>query len=156
MVYRAKLQTSDEIYAMKMIERRKLSDRMVKNLDNEVSIVQDINSQNVIKMKDLQKTKKNYYIVYEYCNGGDLDGLIECRKYFDERVARIIIKQIVNGLYSMFQVGAVHRDIKLANLLLHFPNYGSKAVSNEFLQSVDLSKEPFLVKIADLGFAKLL
>jgi serine/threonine protein kinase len=51
----------------------------------------------------------------------------------------------------------VHRDLKLANILLHFPNSDLVGMTKEerksFLRKVDLTKEVFLVKIADFGFA---
>ena len=52
----------------------------------------------------------------------------------------------------------LHRDIKLENMLIHFPNQTLLDMSpfdkSKFLQTVDLMKEEFIVKIADLGLAK--
>ena len=33
----------------------------------------EIRSINVVSLKHVTKTKNNYYLVMEYCNGGDLD-----------------------------------------------------------------------------------
>ncbi len=49
-----------------------------------------------------------------------------------EDEATEFLKQILNGFKSLHQVGAMHRDFKLANVLLHNG----------------------ICKIADLGFAK--
>ena len=80
----------------------------------------------------------------------------------------------MNHLHS---VGVLHRDLKLANILLHFPNLeGSVKPSNDNKNTVFeggekmtfdqidewlkkpqlLTRQPFLVKIADLGFSKIL
>ena len=52
----------------------------------------------------------------------------------------------------------LHRDLKLENMLIHFPNVNlleyTTDKKREFLKNVDLKKEKFIVKIADLGLAK--
>ncbi|TNV84104.1 hypothetical protein FGO68_gene15826 [Halteria grandinella] len=61
----------------------------------------------------------------------------------------------MNHLHSM---GVLHRDLKLANILLHFPRLEGQEslVTSDYLsQPRLLSQEPFLVKIADLGFSKI-
>ena len=40
------------------------------------------------------KTKNNYYFVYEFCNGGDLEAKIEKVGFLPENEAYIIYKQI--------------------------------------------------------------
>jgi serine/threonine protein kinase len=46
----------------------------------------------------------------------------------------------------------VHRDLKLANILLHFP--GRKDVALADLDENIFDENEFLVKIGDLGFAR--
>jgi len=49
----------------------------------------------------------------------------------------------------------MHRDLKLDNILIHFPDRDNiKNMTNEELKSIDLLTEKFVVKIADLGFAR--
>lgn len=59
----------------------------------------------------------------------------------------------------------MHRDLKLANILIHFnsDDYMFDSIKDEvernrkkqnYFQTVDLAKTTFSVKIADLGFAK--
>ena len=47
----------------------------------------------------------------------------------------------------------IHRDLKLDNVLIHFPDRGPE-ISKEELRSIDLETERFVVKIADLGYAR--
>ena len=62
-------------------------------------------------------------------------------------------------------MNVVHRDLKLANILLHFPNldlsypeikdpYQKKKAVEEKLKNIDLVNSGLQVKIADLGFAR--
>lgn len=52
----------------------------------------------------------------------------------------------------------MHRDLKLANILLHFPDKDlfdcNEEEKREFISNVDLRTTKFEIKIADLGFAK--
>ena len=52
----------------------------------------------------------------------------------------------------MYHVRVMHRDLKLDNILVHFPNQPNDAEIN--IQTIDLENEPFVVKIADLGYAR--
>lgn len=46
----------------------------------------------------------------------------------------------------------MHRDLKLDNILIHFPNRDT--VDKQLLSELDLENEEFVVKIADLGFSR--
>jgi serine/threonine protein kinase len=38
-----------------------------------------------------------------------------------EAECRVIMKKLVSGLRDLYEFDIVHRDLKLANILLHFP-----------------------------------
>jgi serine/threonine protein kinase len=49
----------------------------------------------------------------------------------------------------------MHRDLKLDNVLISFPNYKpNENLTKEELAQIDLSKEEFVIKIADLGYSR--
>lgn len=51
-----------------------------------------VDSENVIKLIDVNNTTKNYYLLLELCNGCDLNVLREKRgKFLPEIEARVII-----------------------------------------------------------------
>ena len=59
------------------------------------------------------------FIVMEYCNGGDLEGYLEKKRRLTEDEASTFLKQIINGFKGLHEVKAMHRDFKLANILMH-------------------------------------
>ena len=61
-------------------------------------------------------------MIQEYANSYDLAVLLEQRGTLKQEEARIIMRQLVQGVNDVQRLQIVHRDIKLANILLHFPD----------------------------------
>jgi serine/threonine protein kinase len=91
-----------EIFAVKIIQKKILTPRLFTNLKNEINILAKINNEHVIKLKDIQRTENNFYLIMEYCNGGDLERLKDIKKKFKEIEARIILQQLVAGFKAIY------------------------------------------------------
>lgn len=60
------------------MDKAKIQDPfMIKSLQNEISVMKALKSKHVVRMYDFLEDSKNYYIILEYCPGGDLDHFIE-------------------------------------------------------------------------------
>ena len=74
--YLASYKGSPEKYAIKPYSKEnfelELGSLFKKYFDNEVKILKDVNHPNIIRFKEIKETDKDYFIVTEYCNGGDL------------------------------------------------------------------------------------
>lgn len=82
-----------------------------------------VNSPHVLRAIKAYKTPRCHYLITDLCNGGDLSKLIRLRrKGLTEPEARIMIAQIVIGMKDIALANVIHRDLKLANILLHFPD----------------------------------
>lgn len=103
-------------------------------LESEIKVLKSCENSNVIRLYDMKKTPNNFYLILEYCNGGDLDVYVKKRKYLTENEAIDIMCQLIHGFEHLYKHKILHRDLKLANILL---NDG-------------------VVKIADFGFSKML
>ena len=57
--------------------------------------------------------------VEELCAGGDLLTYVRKRKKLNEPIAKVILKQILDGIYYCHSKNILHRDIKLDNILLN-------------------------------------
>jgi serine/threonine protein kinase len=57
-------------------------------------------------------------LVMELCAGGDLLNFVRKRKKLDEETAKVLFKQIIEGIGYIHSKKILHRDIKLDNILL--------------------------------------
>lgn len=84
----------------------------------QVNILKNLDHPNLPRIFDLFEDKANYYIISEYYKGGSLvERLRKFGKFSETQAAEIMI-QILEGLNYLHLNGIVHRDIKLANVLL--------------------------------------
>ena len=108
-------------------------------------------------MIERMRSSNHYYIVLNYCNGGDLQSYLEKVRRVSEVTVRKMANQMIYGMDHLNSVKAIHRDLKLSNIFIHFPEMVGKEdmITKEWLKNVNLEEVEFQVKIGDLGFAKL-
>jgi len=73
------------------IEKFKRIPKLYDFIKNEIYILSKIDHVNVIKFIEILRTSNNFYLIYEYCNGGDLERLLKKRKLLPEKEANIIL-----------------------------------------------------------------
>ena len=163
-VYLTIKEGSPELFATKMIEYSKIKDPKILNyLKNEIQIMKELNHPNIIKLHEVLYTKRNIYLIMEYCNGGSLLDLLnqhtkQYRKPFSIKIIQYFMRQIIEGLAYIHSNKIIHRDIKLANILLKFRNNRNKN-KIEYIDIADLDESDFLsseIKIIDFGLSKKL
>jgi len=67
---------------------------------------------------DIQKSKSNFYIFLEYCDGGNLAEYIQSRTRLPENEALRLFGQLVKGMNCMKAMNIIHRDLKPANIMI--------------------------------------
>jgi serine/threonine protein kinase len=63
----------------------------------EISILKTLKSENIVGFMDVMESANYYYLVQEFCDGGDLRGLIKKRAPIPEAEAISILTQVCNG-----------------------------------------------------------
>jgi len=151
--------------AIKAIARtgEKLTKKLLDNLEMEIAILRTYRHPNIVCMHDVHKTEKHFFLMLEYCGGGDLQRLIRSRKSgrLTEVLTRRLLKDLSAGLKFLWGHELIHRDLKPQNLLLTGPlpldeiDDVSKLDSHEEMRrKVNFPSSNFSLKIADFGFAR--
>ena len=137
-------------YATKIYDRQKSDEISIKKfMENEFIMLNYLNHPNIVKLKEAKKTKKHYYLIFEYCNGGKLSKALEeyMKKFgkpFPEEIVQHFMKQIIDAFKYMHEKKIIHRFITLDNILLNYEN-------EEDAKNLNLMKAQ--IKIIDFFFA---
>jgi serine/threonine protein kinase len=108
-----------KLVALKSINKEFMSDdRQKSKIMHEVSILLRLRHRSVVQLYETFETKRHMILSMELCAGGDLLNYVRKRKKLDEEEAKVIFKQIIQGLGYIHRKRILHRDIKLDNILL--------------------------------------
>jgi serine/threonine-protein kinase ULK/ATG1 len=145
-VFQAKLRSSEpkgsspSKVAIKIVTRRKLTQKLLENLEGEINILRTVRHVNIVELINCLKTNSHIYLVMQYCRMGDLSNYIKTRRRGTDKdkerrsdlkeieadavyphphdgglnsaVVRSFLSQLAAALQFMRARNIVHRDIK--------------------------------------------
>jgi len=126
---------SFKTFAVKCINRKKLSNHDEAGIRNEVLVLKSLKHKNIIQLYDLYDESDAYYLVMERLYGGDLFDRISRNTRYSELEARTVCKNILEAVQFIHRHSIAHRDLKPENVLLISGNDNTS------------------IKITDFGFA---
>jgi serine/threonine protein kinase len=109
----------DTKYAMKIMP--KIMNGKIRSkakIQNEVSILSQMDHPNIAKLVRAFENDKNVYLWMELCENQSLIELMKNRKRITETEVRSYMAQLTKGLIYVHSKKIVHRDLKLGNLFL--------------------------------------
>jgi len=108
-----------KLVAIKSINKEYLSEEKQRNkVMHEVNLLLKLRHESVVKLYETFQTGRHIMLVMELCAGGDLLNFVRKRKKLDENIARVLFKQIIEGIAYIHSKKILHRDIKLDNIFL--------------------------------------
>ena len=149
-VYLTTLPNDPNKYATKLYDRAVIENSEAKKyLENEIKILRLLDHPNIIKIKDVKKSKKHFFVVMECCNGGEISKAVQkykdkYGKPFSEEIVQHLMRQIIGAFKYIHEKNIIHRDVKPDNILLHYDNEEDK-------KNLNIMKAK--VKIIDFGFS---
>lgn len=111
---------TQETRAVKILHKSGISEEDIRSraVFSEVEILKSLDHPNILKVFEYFEDDSDYYIVMEYCQGGDLFSKLESSGAVTERYAARLMKFLLSGLAYLHSRHVVHRDIKPENILL--------------------------------------
>ena len=114
----AKLKSTKEKCAIKILDKEKLKTQTKSTLFNEIEIISRLDHKNIIHVETILEDSINYYIIMEYCEKGELFDYIVNKERLNPAEASLFFYQLINGVEYIHKQGFAHRDLKPENLLL--------------------------------------
>jgi len=153
-VYRASHRHTGHIVAIKTmekarIEKQKMTDKVIREMKILKLLSEETAHPHVCRLFEFIETEKKYYMVLDYCPGGDFFDFLAYRGSVTEDEARALFLQILSGVEYCHNNNVVHRDLKPENLLID-GEYNVKIADFSLANTVQLINTP-----QDIFFEKL-
>ena len=146
--YKVKNKDSSDIRAMKQMDKGKIPDMNL--FKNEINIMSILDHPNILKLYEVYEDEKFFYLIIEYCDGGELLHRIRERNEkgnpFKEKEIAEIFKEIISAISYCHDNNVVHRDLKLENILFLNKNENSEIKIIDFGVSTILEKKENKIK----------
>lgn len=108
--------TGDKV-AIKIMDKAGLGEDLPR-VRTEIEAMKSLTHQHICKLYQVVETEEKFFMVLEYCPGGELFDYIVSKDRLPEDEARIFFRQIVSAVAYIHDQGYAHRDLKPENLLL--------------------------------------
>ena len=131
-----------EYIAMKEIPKTSEDLLTDSEIMDEIEILKNLDHPDIVRIMEFYSTDDSYYIINEYCPGGEL--FEQINNIFSETQIAVMFRQILSGLAYLHSNNIIHRDLKLENILI-----------KEIEKSKETNEDLFILKIIDFGTAKI-
>ncbi|OQR93140.1 protein kinase [Achlya hypogyna] len=119
----SRARSTNELYAIKSIDKSKICTEEAARLLAERQILAAATHPFVIRMEGAFETATHYHFVLEYCPGGDLYSLLEATNQMSEALVIFYTSSIVSALVYLHHAHIAYRDLKPENILLDARGY---------------------------------
>uniref|UniRef100_A0A8C1FLS2 non-specific serine/threonine protein kinase n=1 Tax=Cyprinus carpio carpio TaxID=630221 RepID=A0A8C1FLS2_CYPCA len=134
-VFLAEEKKTQRLVAIKCIPKKALEGKE-NSIENEIAVLHRIKHENIVSLEDIFESQSHLYLVMQLVSGGELFDRIVEKGFYTERDASKLIRQILDAVKYLHDMGIVHRDLKPENLLY----YSMEEDSNIMISDFGLSK----------------
>ncbi|CAD8179448.1 unnamed protein product [Paramecium octaurelia] len=97
----------------------------------QIEILRSLDHSNIIKLKEVYNSNKNYHFVFDFPLGGSLADLIKSKQLQFKEV-QLIIRQLMSTISFIHSKGYVHRNLKPEHIFFKEPNSLETLLISEF------------------------
>ena len=116
-VFKVVNKNTNFIRAMKKIPKNFQKDNQ--EILREIDVLRSLDHPNVMKIYEFLEDEKNYYLIEEFCDGGDLDTILNGKKIYCEFLVKFIMYQVFLAINYLHIHNIVHQDIKKKNITIN-------------------------------------
>lgn len=110
--------TGDKV-AIKIMSKKDMTTSDLELVRTEIEILKICQHPNIIQLYEVFENIEYFYILMEYCSGGDLFEYLEKRGFhIQESRACDIMHKMCAAIYYIHSYGVAHRDLKPENVLM--------------------------------------
>ena len=143
-VYESRNPTFNNKVAMKIIDKNKIElDEINDDIKSEINILKKLSHPNIVKIYEFYESDNCFYIINEYCKGGQLYEYLTKNKLTEVQLC-VIFYQVFSGLIYLHEHSILHGDLKPENILI-------SSVEKDLETNEDFA----WIKIIDFGTAKI-
>ncbi|KAL8640410.1 MAG: hypothetical protein Q9226_008749, partial [Calogaya cf. arnoldii] len=137
-VYKLTRRADGELFAAKEIRKTVFAQRGVldRRVEQELNIMKQLEHPNIVQYIEHHETPEYLYILMELVPSGDLQAVLQTRRFLLEIHCQAIASQMCEALKYLHDRDITHRDIKPDNILIQ-------------------SEDPQVFKLSDFGLSKV-
>lgn len=91
---------------------------VIDHVNNEVTILNSINNQNIIRIYDFFREGSSFYIIFDDCSGGRLETLISISRYIGQPQLQFYALKILQAVNCCHSNNYSHCEINPTNILI--------------------------------------
>ncbi|XP_039766161.1 calcium/calmodulin-dependent protein kinase type 1 isoform X3 [Ornithorhynchus anatinus] len=127
----AEEKTTQKLVAIKCIAKKALEGKE-SSIENEIAVLHKIKHPNIVALDDIYESGGHLYLIMQLVSGGELFDRIVEKGFYTERDASRLIRQVLDAVKYLHDMGIVHRDLKPENLLYYSLEEDSKIMISDF------------------------
>lgn len=118
-IFKVQHKKNKNIRIMKVINLVRDNDNLTKeDLINQIELLKNLSHPNIIQLYEYFTYQQKIYMVYEYCQGGDLFEYISKLTYLQESQCKEIIQQVLSALKYCHTKHVIHYDLCPEHLVI--------------------------------------
>ncbi|XP_007567427.1 putative serine/threonine-protein kinase F31E3.2 isoform X1 [Poecilia formosa] len=109
----------EKVWAAKVLPKSEiLKQGVLEQTKDEVRIQRQLRHPFMHSVQDCWQTQHHLFIMFEYCSAGDLYTYWLLKGQFDQDQVRLLAAELGSALGFLHDLGIIHRDVKMENILL--------------------------------------
>ena len=118
-VYLVKKKDSDDLYAMKVLDKCRIAKQNIfKYVLTERNVLSVMHNPFIVRLNYAFQTSEKLFLLLDYCPGGDLSKQLQIQTRFSEEKAKFYICEIILALGELHKHNIIFRDLKPDNVVI--------------------------------------